>query len=251
MLEICDLEFSYEKDIVFSGISFMLKRGEVCAILGKNGVGKTTLLKIISGIEKANRGTIIIDDKKKKFNRMVYDNVSYLRQNATYDAELTVFEVILLALKENSFFIKEKERENVKEVLKEMGIFDLSERYLYQLSGGQQKLVFIAQAISRNKNILLLDEPMNNLDYYNQHFIMQEIRNVCREKGLTVIIAMHDVNMALSFADKTLIMTDHEMYGFGNPNEIVNTKMMEEVFHVKAVIEESRMGKYVNVIGIM
>lgn len=251
MLEICELKFAYEKDIVFSGISFTLKRGEICAILGKNGAGKTTLLKIISGMEKAHGGTIIINDEKKKFNKMVYDDVSYLRQNATYDAELTVFEVILLALKENSFFIKEKERENVKKILKEMGIFDLSERYLYQLSGGQQKLVFIAQAISRNKNILLLDEPTNHLDYYNQHFIMQKIRNICSEKGLVVIIAMQDVNMALSFADKTLIMTDHGMYGFGNPNEIVNTKMMKEVFHVKAVIEESIMGKFVNVIGII
>lgn len=139
MIQAYKLGFSYPKQKVFTDISFLLNQGEICALLGKNGNGKTTLLKILAGLEKPNAGKVVINGKEMQFNGKVFENVSYLQQNTYYDVRLTVFEVLLLSIKENTFFIKSEEKKKVQDVLENIGILDLSERYISQLSGGAAK----------------------------------------------------------------------------------------------------------------
>lgn len=248
MIQAYKLGFSYPKQKVFTDISFFLNQGEICALLGKNGDGKTTLLKILAGMEKPNTGNVVINGKEMQFNGQVFESVSYLQQNTYYDVRLTVFEVLLLSIKENSFFIKNEEKEKVFDVLETIGILDLSERYICQLSGGQLKMVFIAQALCRKKNILLLDEPISNLDYYNQHFILRKVYDLSKKNELTTMISLHDVNMAFVFADKVLVMSDCGIYNFGKPEDVINSKMMQDVFRVKAIINKSDTGLYVEVV---
>lgn len=251
MIQAYKLGFSYPKQKVFTDISFLLNQGEICALLGKNGDGKTTLLKNLAGLEKPNTGKVVINGKEMQFNGKVFENVSYLQQNTYYDVHLTVFEVLLLSIKENTFFIKSEEKKKVQDVLENIGILDLSERYISQLSGGQLKMVFIAQALCGKKNILLLDEPISNLDYYNQHFILRKVYNISKKNRLTTMISLHDVNKAFLFADKVLVMSDYGVYNFGKPEDVINSKMMQDVFHVKAIINKNEAGVYVKVVDII
>lgn len=251
MIKAEGLHFSYPQHEVLKNISFTLSQGEICTILGKNGVGKTTLLKIIAGLDRSDEGQLFIDGKPAVYNGSVYEEVTYLRQNEVDDIHLTVFEVLLLSVKGNSFFIQKEEKEKVNHILKKLKIIHLADRFLYQLSGGQLKMVFIAQAFCRNKKILLLDEPISNLDYYNQLFIMQKIYEISRKNQLTVMITLHDVNMALACSDKVLIMSNGEIYDFGRPRQVITSKMMEDVFDVETVIYETDKNKFINMVGIV
>lgn len=251
MLKVDGLHFSYPQHEVFKNISFTLSQGEICAILGQNGVGKTTLLKIIAGLNKSDAGRLFINGKPAIYHGRVYEDVTFLRQNEAYGIHLTVFEVLILSAKGDSFFIQKEEKETVNRILEKLKITHLADRYLYQLSGGQLKMVFIAQAFCRNKQILLLDEPISNLDYYNQLFIMQKIYEISRQNQLTVLITLHDVNMALACSDKVLVMANGEIYDFGRPRQVITGKMMRDVFSVQTVTYETDGHRFMNLVGIV
>lgn len=239
------INFSYHGIDILKNISFELLEGEICAIIGKNGVGKTTLLKILAGLNQPSTGTLIINNKEVKYRDKVYENVSFLRQSDTCNVNLTVFEAVLLAVKGDSFFIKNEESEQVIDILSRLKLRGLENKYLYELSGGQLKMVFIAQALCRKKNILLLDEPISNLDYYNQLFILQNIQRISKKNKLATMITMHDVNMALSFADKVLVLHKCKVYNFGDPKKIITEKMMRDVYGVNIVSYELGNQKYI------
>lgn len=251
MIKAEHLCFSYSNIEIWKNISFELAEGEICAIIGKNGTGKTTLLKVLSGLLQAHSGTLTLNNRVVKYENKIYKDVSFLPQSGVYNVNITVFEAILLAVKGASFFIKNEEREHVKTILSRLRILDLSDQYLYELSGGQLKMVFIAQALCRDKKILLFDEPISNLDYYNQLFILQKIRTISKRNKLTTIMTMHDINMVLSFADKALIIHEGGLYDFGIPKKIISEKMMKDIFGVDIVSYEVCNHKYINPIAIV
>lgn len=251
MIKADSLYFGYPQHEVFSNISFTLSQGEICAILGKNGVGKTALLKIIAGLHKADAGQLFINGKPAIYRGRVYEDVAYLRQNEPYDIHLTVFEVLILSVKGESFFIKKEEKEAVNRILEKLNITQLKERYLYQLSGGQLKMVFIAQALCRNKQVLLLDEPISNLDHYNQLFIMKKVYEISRQNQLTSMVVLHDVNMALAYSDKILVMANGGIYDFGRSEQVITSKMMRDVFDVETVTYEADGYRFMNPVGIV
>lgn len=251
MINVNELCFCYSQQVIFKNISFTLEQGEICAVLGKNGVGKTTLLKIIAGLDKPDDGQLFINGSPVVYRGRVYEDVVYLRQNEACDIHLTVFEVLILAVKGDSFFIKREEKETVCRILEKLKIAQLADRYLYQLSGGQLKMVFIAQALCRKKQILLLDEPTSNLDYYNQMFIMQKVYEISRKNRLTVLVTIHDVNMALTYSDKVLVIANGGIYAFGRPEQVITSKMMRDVFGVETVTYEIDGHRFMNLVRIV
>jgi len=229
-----NITFKYDNKQILNNVSFKADSG-ITSIIGPNAAGKTTLLKCLCGLLKINEGIISVNNKQlnnKKYNPLIKD-VGYMQQHSNCYASLTVFEVVLLGKVQClSLIINKKIKEKVLNILNELSIYHLKDKYITELSGGQKQLVFIAQSIVKNPHILLLDEPNNNLDLYNQFEIMDKVSELSIYKKLTIVITIHDINLAARFSDNIYVLKNGSVICNGSPNEIFNEKMIMDVYGV-------------------
>jgi len=206
ILSVDGIEFSYNGRPVLRDIKFSVNRGEVLSILGNNGAGKTTLLRCINRILKPKRGTVLIDgnDLFSLSSREIARRVGYAAQRHE-GGRITVFDAVLLGRKPHiGWEASEKDLEIVREVLASLSLEDLSLRYLDELSGGELQRVIIARALAQEPRVLLLDEPTSSLDLKNQYEVMKIVKDAAEERRIAVVLVMHDLNLALRFADRFL-----------------------------------------------
>ena len=186
MVEVKDLTFEYGADVILDHLEFTAYPGEITAVIGPNGVGKSTLLKCVAGLKKYE-GSVILSGRDE--NNQTPVSVGYLCQNNGSQISLTVFEVILMGLvNELSFRVGEDKIRRVEEIMKLMEISQYAGRKMYQLSGGQQQLVFIAQTLVKHPDILIMDEPTSALDLNRQFHLMDLIKKVTEEYGFTTMV---------------------------------------------------------------
>lgn len=241
MIEVIGLTFGYKDQVILNDISFEAKPGEITAIIGANGIGKSTLLKNVCGLLKGE-GTIKIYGKSLKDYRRseLSSRVSYLSQDTVSYALLTVFEIVLLGRVERlSQRITGEDIQAVDSVLHRLGIESFAFRYIGELSGGQRQLVFIAQALIRNPQVLVMDEPTSNLDLYYQFQIMELIKRLTVTEGLTTLITLHQLELAARFAEKIIVLDDGRVYGNGAPPEVLTKAMLREVYKMDVEIVNS------------
>lgn len=240
MIEAEKLSFGYKSNgkEILKNISFRIKRGKLVSIIGANGAGKSTLLKVIVGILHGT-GSISIDNtpiqnyNKKEF----YNKVSYLAQNNDCNARLTVVEVILLGrMSTLSFRISDEDINAVENIIKLLSIEHLSSCYIDELSGGQQQLVFIAQALVRQSEIIVLDEPISALDLSHQFEIMSILKKFTISHDVTTLVTLHHLDIAAKFSDEILVLNDGQIYGQGCPKDIFTKEMIKDVYHISAEI---------------
>jgi len=238
MIKIENLYFKYDKNPIFSNISLSLK-DRINIIVGPNAAGKSTLLKCIFGILPA-KGRIFWDDKQlsemsreERMNLMVY-----LPQQDMEGTSLTVFETVLLGRLESlEWKVKDEDLEKTLLALQSLGIESIASRKMNQLSGGQRKLVSIAQTLVRDPKLILMDEPTNSLDMQKQLELFSIIKEVSVKKDMMFIIVMHDINLSCRYADSLVVLNSGgEFYSQGNPKEIVTEEMLREVYGVDAYI---------------
>lgn len=243
-LTVKNIEFGYRAKKVLHDVNMTAKAGEITAILGANAVGKSTLLKCIMGILHA-KGQILVGEEKCR-NLFAYksaDKVSYLTQENAVPALLTVFEVILLGrMSSLSLRIPPEELERVYRVMKDVKIEPLAERMFRQLSGGQRRVVSIAQAIVKEPEILIMDEPTANLDMQNQMEILDLVRRYTKERKTTTLVTLHDLNMAARYADRIVILKDGMVYCQGTPAETLTKEVVRQTYHVESEVTYDRMG---------
>jgi ABC transporter. len=224
---------------VLQDIDFSVEKGDCLAILGTNGVGKSTLLKCINRILKPQSGAVYIqEDEIFKLSRNeLAQKVGYVAQKHE-GARLTVFDAVLLGRKP---YIKwdasPKDMEVTHRVLKLMELEDYSLRYLDELSGGELQKVVIARALAQEPNILLLDEPTSNLDLKNQVEVIAIIKKVVKEQQIAAIVTMHDINLAIRFADKFIFLKNGTIFAAGGV-EIITPKNIESVYSVSVAVEK-------------
>ena len=242
MLKIKDLSFSYKtkkgKNLVFDDLNIDFMPG-FNVILGPNGSGKSTMLKSIFGLLSykgeiwfgGNEITKISSDEKAKL-------ISYLPQMDIETSSLTVMEMVLLGrLPELTRRIKKKDLNIVNKTMNSLNISHLATRPFNELSGGQKKIVFIAQTLVREPKIILLDEPVNSLDLQKQLELCSLLREIIKEKNINIIVVLHDINLACRFAHHIVILdSEGKLYSYGKPKEVVNKKMLEEVYGVVASV---------------
>jgi len=242
MLEAKNLSFSYDgKTDIIHDIGFMAKPGEITAIIGANGAGKTTILKCVAGLAK-HGGSVLFDGKEKNRQETV-KVLSYMQQNTDCDIELNVFEVVLLGMRQSlSYILTKKDVAKVNNVLKLLKIDKFAQRRIGEISGGQRQLVFIAQALVKEPDIMMLDEPTSALDLYHQFKLMDFIRQVTRERNCTTVVTMHHLDIALRFADRIVVINDGVVYDEGPTNEVFTEKMLREVYRMDATIETNPDG---------
>ena len=210
MLEIQNLYFRYSRrtSMVLNGVNLTLRDGEIGILLGRNGSGKTTLFKNILGIQNPESGIIRFDGEElmKLSRRERARRIAYVPQSIHFGA-LSVFDTVLMGRISYFGFKAGKEDEAaVEAILRDMKLEEFAARNVEQLSGGERQKIAIARALAQEPRLLVFDEPTGNLDIANEQLIIDEARRVAREKGITILTSLHDLNQALDLGDRFFSM---------------------------------------------
>lgn len=246
-LQLDDIGALYGRRLAISGVSTPpMTAGEIVAVIGPNAAGKSTLFKRIAGLLKGPGAVRVTQTSKGK------KAISYMPQDTSANAVLTVYEFILLARKQGSAWsVKDDDLEFIDHVMEALNITPIAFRDLGALSGGQRQLVSVAQTLVREPDIMLMDEPTSALDLHRQVEVLSFMQAQARQKGMIVLIAIHDLNQALRFANRVLLIADGRMRACGAPLEVINPTMLRDVYGVDARIEKcSRQFDHVIVDGV-
>jgi len=238
ILDVKNLNFSYNTRPALVDVSFSTAAGELTAILGPNGVGKTTLLKCINAIQRPSSGRILVDGKNvlEMTANEIARSVGYVAQRSEA-AWLTVFDAVLMGRKPHiRWRVSEKDLRIVEAGLRRLHLDELSLRYVPQLSGGELQKVSVARALVQEPRLMLLDEPTSFLDLKNQIEILRILRRVVEEHRIAAVTTLHDLNTALRYAQKFLFLKDHRVFATGHIEEIT-PEMIEEVYEVHVTLQ--------------
>lgn len=236
-LTVTDINFSYNGRPVLSDVNFSLERGEVMCLLGINGAGKSTLLKCLNRILKPQRGSVLIDgeDLLSMNQKRVARRMGYVPQRHP-KTRLTVFEAVLMGRKPHIRWKTEKsDYAFVEDIICQFGLAPLAMRFVNDLSGGEVQKVVIARALAQSPEILLLDEPTSNLDLKNQLEVMGMIRRIVETQGLSAVIAIHDLNMAVRFADSFILLKDRQIHAVSTRQNLTS-EMIRQVYGVDVTL---------------
>jgi iron complex transport system ATP-binding protein len=246
-LRLSDVGAHYGTKLVVSGVTTpAITAGEIVAVIGPNAAGKSTLFKRIAGLLKGPGEVSVSHSSKAK------KAISYMPQDTSANAVLTVYESILLARKQGSAWsVANSDLAFIDQVMEALNITPIAFRDLGALSGGQRQLVSVAQTLVREPDIMLMDEPTSALDLHRQVEVLTFMQTQARRKGMIVLIAIHDLNQALRFADKVLLIADGRMRACGDPLDVINPAMLRQVYGVDARIEKcSRQFDHLIVDGV-
>jgi iron complex transport system ATP-binding protein len=234
ILEVDGVRFAYRSDDVLKDVCFKVERREVFTILGPNGVGKTTLLKCINRIISPKVGTIMVDgvDCSDLDRNNLARRIGYVPQRAEV-TKIKVYDAVLLGRKPYiTWDLSQRDRGITDEVIFSIGLIDIALRDIDEISGGELQKVQIARALVQEPKLLLLDEPTSMLDIKNQHCIMRTIVNAVKERGLSAVMTLHDINLALRYSDKFILMEKGTIKTAGGP-EMINPDSIREVYDIE------------------
>jgi iron complex transport system ATP-binding protein len=244
-----NLSHSFGETVVIRDVSFQVPKRDFFIIIGPNGSGKTTLMKIISGILKPQNGDLKIQNRSiNQYNRKALaQTIAFVPQMTFADFPFTVTEIVLMGRSPYLGMLGFEETNDLEianQAIAFTGLENLSHRKLDQLSGGEQQRVFIARAICQEPDIILLDEPTASLDLAYQVRIMDLMERLKTEKGITVVMVSHDVNLAAMYADHLLLLHKGQVMCQGLPDEVLTYKTLETAYGCTLLVDESPLGKF-------
>lgn len=239
-LSVEHLRYTYPKaaEPIVKDISFEAPDGMVTAIIGANGVGKSTLIKSMLGILKAE-GTAVFNGKERsQFSHgELYKLVGYMTQENALLTSLTVLNVVLLGrLGTLNLRVQDEDIEKVVSILRLLHLEDLLERPFYALSGGQRRMVDVAQTLARDPEILIMDEPTANLDLVNELQVLELVRAYTHQKNVATLVTLHDLNMAARYADRLVLLKDGVVFRSGTPEEVITPDNIRQAYGVEVHI---------------
>jgi len=219
-------------------IDLSIAGGEILALLGPNGSGKTSLIRAIAGLVPMT-GRLLFDQRPERPR-----DIGYMPQDIATQAALTVLEVVLLGrFGKLGLRVGRHDLAAVQGLLADLGIAALAGRQVTQLSGGQRQLVFLAQALAAHPRLLLLDEPISALDIRHQLEVMEMLRRVTRERGITTITILHDLNVAARFADQIVMMRAGACIAAGPVETVLTPALVEQAFEVVPLVFRAPDGR--------
>jgi iron complex transport system ATP-binding protein len=244
MIDVRSISFRYQKDWILQDISFQVGRGEFIGVIGPNGSGKTTLLNILYRLLSPQQGEVLFElVPLKKMGRIdIAKRIAVVAQEAYLLFPFRVIEIVLMGRSPYlgySMFESEKDLAIAKKAMEWTEILSFSERPMDELSGGERKRAFIARALAQEPEVILLDEPTANLDIRHQIEFLDLILSLNREKGLTVIMATHDMNLASEFCDRLILLREGRMHKMGTPQEVITKEMIETVYGCNVWVDQN------------
>lgn len=244
-IDVKNLEFGYKENPVIKNISFNIKSGSFVSIIGPNGSGKSTLLKTINSIYKANRGTISLygKDISSYKKRELAKTIALVPQDTNIEYDFTVEDIVMMGrhpYKKRFETELETDHKIVNEALELTNTLVLKDRAINQISGGERQRAIIARALAQKPAVILLDEPTSNLDINHQMDILNLLKKLNKESGLTVVLVIHDINLACRYSDEIILLHKGEILGIGTPEEVITVENVEDAYNMNVAIEKNK-----------
>ncbi len=237
MLKIENLSVFYGDREVLKNIGLEVKSGEVVALIGPNGAGKSTLIRTVSGVIPIRGGQVRVDGTDLTTLAPIQRarHISVVPQAVSLPPAFTVWETVLLGRTPYLNFLGQtssKDEDLTRQCLEQVDMLHLAESRMNEISGGEQQRVLLARALAQDTPILLMDEPTAHLDLRHQLDLLKLITKQAREKNLTVLVALHDLNLASLFADRIAIIEEGHLCMAGSPKETLTTEILRSVYKV-------------------
>ena len=235
MIELKNISFSYGKTPLFRDFSATFSPGEICGIIGPNGCGKTTLIRLLSALETPSAGELTLDGTPYRAfpQKDLAKQVSLLPQSRNLPA-VTVEELLLRGRYPYSRCPSDGDRSFVSQILNQIGLSDFADRDVLTLSGGERQQACLGLLLAQDTPYVLLDEPTTYLDI-SHRFALFDMLKKLKEQGTSVICVLHDLSMAFRFCDRLLVLESGSLKGCGTPREILKTDVIETVFGVRCL----------------
>jgi len=235
------LTFSYKSSKILDELDLLVGDSEVLSLVGPNGSGKTTLIKCIDRI-LTPMGSILLDDREiERLSRQeIARMIGYVPQSSSTPLATTVFDTVLMGRRPHiSWRVSDYDLDQVADILELLHLDHLAMRDFSQLSGGQKQKVLIARALAQEPEVLLLDEPTSSLDMRHQLEVMETISSLVKEKRISAVMAIHDLNLASRFSDKLVMLKGGKVYAAGSPDELINEGNISRIYGIEAVVMRS------------
>lgn len=237
MLEVENLYTGYDKKEIIKNINFKVKRGENLCIVGPNGCGKSTLLKSIANILEY-KGNVKIDGKEvSEISRLeLAKKIGLMSQITQLYFPYTVYDTVSLgryAYSKGAFArLSSKDTKIIIDSMKKVGIYELKDKMITELSGGQLQRVFLAKVFAQNPDVILLDEPTNHLDFKHQIELLENLNDWSKNNNKIVVGVLHDLNLVQYFAHNVLILKDGKEVEYGLPEEVLSGSTLNKVYGI-------------------
>jgi iron complex transport system ATP-binding protein len=241
-IEMNQVTFSYSNGAVLRNVDLCVQKGEMVGLIGPNGAGKTTLIRLISGILGTRQGDIQLDgmDTRGLKRRAIAREVAVVPQQFDVPSGYKVEEVVMLG---RTPFMKPwrdfsgRDRDVVLDTMNAVGIGRLAARCFTELSGGERQKVVLAMALAQETGLLLLDEPTAHLDISHQVEILELLTDINRRKGLTILAAMHDLNLASAYFQRLVLLKGGAVVADGSPQRVLTTAMIGSAYSIPVHIQ--------------
>ncbi len=241
------LSCAYSNKTVLRNINLgNIKRGSFVVLIGPNAAGKSTLFKALSGLVRVTSGSIklnkidLLESSKEEWNR----NVCYLPQMSANTANLTVFETILIAKKtSHSWALQDKDIADASRLISEFQLESIAHKHISQLSGGQQQLASICQALVRKPSLYLLDEPTSALDIHRELQVLHALKKQTYERNIISIVSLHNLTLAVKFADQLIVVKDGSVHAQGDTEKVLSSGVIQSAYGVEIEILRSNIGE--------
>ncbi len=247
-IETKDLVFVYEDTIVLDHINVKIDKGNIITIIGPNGSGKSTLLKNIAATLAPNEGEVLLDNRQLKSYRVkeLAREVAVVPQNTNIEYDFTSYEIVLMG--RNPYIEKFKQETPkdlsvVKEAMENTNTWHLKDKSINQLSGGERQRVIIARALAQEPQVLLLDEPTAALDMHHQIEILDLLKVLNKEKGVTIIMALHDINLAARYSKEIMLIHKGRQIIIGSPERVITKENLQMAYKINMIVDKN---KYTN-----
>ncbi len=244
-----ELKIGYDGHIIVPSFDIELKKGKITSIIGANGCGKSTVLKAIGRIIKSESGTVIINDTdmSNMKNKEIAQQMAILPQTPTAPGTLTCRELVgygRFPYQSGFGKLSKKDKLIVEWALEVTNMSDFADREIASLSGGQRQRVWIAMALAQQTGIILLDEPTTYLDLAHQLEVLELLKKLNEGQHATIIMVLHDLNLASRYSDYLLAMKDGHIVGYGEPKEVMTSEMLADCFGIDGdIVGDGRSGK--------
>lgn len=245
ILELKNISFAYGSKDVLKDISLDIEEGDFISIIGPNGSGKSTLIKIMNNIYQPKTGEVILRDKIISSYKIkdIAKEISLVPQEVDINYDFTVEDIVAMGRYSHLKALENESDEDYKIIEEAMtltNVYNLKDRKVTEISGGEKQRTMIAKAIAQDSNIILLDEPTSSLDMNHQIEIMDFLTKLNKEKKLTVITVLHDINLASRYSNKLILIKDGRVIDRGSPAEVVTEENMRDAYNLEAAIDLNR-----------